>query len=709
MRSPKKIPALLLAGAMAFAAAAPSVIAQETTAAELDPLSPYLVEDNILILDGRTTAREVLTNVINKNSAAVTSSDGTALTGTDPVGTGAKLTGTDKEYTLIVPGDVNGDAKINARDVIAEMQMMLAQDASGDVSDKVALRAADVGHNGKFDAKDILHLMYYMVGYSDAGIAPKTPAKAEHDDPSIRLCFDSVLHRVSRENTDPSDKNTYTAYLAKNELEDVQFIIASENSGDGYTVEVSPLTNAAGKTLPTELRYVYYFSEGYYHHSGVRGEPGTDFPDPIPLYNGESIKLEANESRAFVVQTNTLDTTVDSGMYHSTVTLRDKEGKAVKRGEFSVYVWDFALDEQTYCETALGIGGVTNQYYKERCDLFIDYRLAPYALPYDILDERADEYMSNPRLSSFSVIIKGYGGQYFRTEDEVVTAYDKIRTNPEWLRKAYIYPEDEPWRDEQFEELKRYYNEMCLRMPQKDWELICPVSSNEFYMETKTDRMSRVIPFVTILCPQIYAYRDYVPFAEIKANPDYYKDWNFYLNWQDARSFPYLGNYSERAAKLVAEGTHRAWWYTCDAPGSGPMCDFYIDFQGARHRLFFWHQYANDIDGFLYWATAMMVNDASKRVTASKVTAGDGLWMYIDADWLPQATVPGLRLESIRDGVEDFQYFTQLEKLMESRDAAMEYVKRIITNIHVYDEDPDNIEAVRNDLGFYMEELYKNK
>lgn len=700
MNLPKKLPALLLCGVMSLSAAAPGVLADASSQASLDPLAPYLVEDSIVVLDGTADARGVLTNVINKNSASLTAPDGTALSGKDAVATGTKLSA-DRDYTLVVPGDSNGDAKLNARDVVTAMRATLTENA-----DALTLRAADVNHDSVVNARDVSTLMQYLVGH-DVNMAPKAEDKAEYDDEAISLRFDSVLHRVSRANTDPSDKLTYTAYLAKNELEDVQFIISSEKSGEGYTVEVSPLTNAAGATLPTELRYVYYFEDGYYHHSGVRGEPGNDFPDPIPLYNGEAIKLEADESRAFVVQTNTLDTTLDSGMYRSTVTVRDAEGREVKRAAFGVYVWDFALDEQTYCETALGLNGVTSPEYKDRCDLFIDYRLASYSIPYDIMDERADEYLSNPRLSAFSVIVNGYGGQYYRTEDQVVQCYEKLRTNPEWLRKAYIYPVDEPWKDEHFAELERYYNEMCRRMPQMDWELVCPVSSNPFDEKTKTDRMSKVIPFSTILCPQIYAYRDYVTFQEIKANLEYYKDWRFYLDWQTVRSFPYLGNYSERAAKLVEAGTHRAWWYTCDAPGSGPMCDFYIDFQGARHRLFFWQQYANDIDGFLYWGTNLMRNDEGRSVTATKVTAGDGLWLYTDADWLPQSTVPGLRLESVRDGVEDFQYFTQLEKLMGSRDAAMEYVKRIITNIHVYDENPDNIEAVRNDLGFYMEELYK--
>lgn len=703
MNFTKKLPALVLAGVMSLSSALPGVLADEPSRAVLDPLSPYPVEDGAVILDAGMTAQEVLTYVINKSSAVLTAPDGSVLSGTDPVAAGTRLTGTDKDYTLIVPGDVAADARLNARDVIAAMRVMLSPDAS----DAVAKRAADVNHDGAVNARDVVSVMRYLVGYGE-DFSPVTAPAAEYDDPEISLCFDSVLHRVSRANTAPSDKYTYTAYLAKNEIEDVQFIIASEKSVQDCTVEVSPLTNAAGATLPTELRYVYYFEDGHYHHSGVRGEPGTDLPDPIPLYNGEPFKLDADESRAFVVQTNTLDMTAESGMYYSTVILRDAEGKEIKRGKFSVYVWDFALDGQTYCETALGLSRGTGEYYKERYDLFRDYRLSPYGLPYDIMDERADEYMSDPRVANFSVIINGYGGQYYRSEDEVVAAYDKLRTNPEWLRKAYIYPVDEPWKDEHFAELERYYNEMCRRMPQMDWELVCPVSSNPFDLQTKADRMSRVIPYTTILCPQIYAYRDYVPFKVIKENLEYYKDWNFYLNWQDARSLPYLGNYSERAAKLVEEGTHRAWWYTCDAPGSGPMCDFYINFQGARHRLFFWQQYANDIDGFLYWATNMMVNDEGKRVTSKKVTAGDGLWLYTDADWLPQATVPGLRLESIRDGVEDFQYFTQLEKLMGSREAAMEYVKRIITNIHVYDENPDNIEAVRNDLGFYMEELYNS-
>lgn len=706
MKNLRRIILLFISAAMICTAAVPAITAEDGNSAILyDEASPKkLSENGDLVYASSPTASEVMMNFRNKGELTLLSLDGKRLALEDKVGSGARVVSADEKSAVevVIPGDVNGDAAVSSRDAAELIRYLAGYDL------KISAKGADISREGRINAKDAAMILQRLAGWK-VGLYSETEELpvAANDDPDVDLVFDTVLHRATRENANPSRKKTYTAMLARDETEDVQLFFISDRDIDSCTLEVSDAVNADGVVLSSTLRYVYYFAGGNYR-DGVNGEPGVSIPDPIPVYYGEEFKLNAGESKGFVLQLRSTRET-PSGYYTATVTLKNAAGEEIKKGLVRAYVWDFALDERTWAETAVGYNVPDSHYARDYETLTNEYRISPYGLPYDIMDSRADAYMSNPRVSTFSVTISGYGGRYSRNNAEILQCYDKIATNGEWLRKAYLYPVDEPWKQEHFDALESFYNWISSERPQMDWELVVPVSNNPYDPQTQTDRMSQVIPYCTILCPQIYAYRDYANYAQIKADPDYYQNWDFYLQWTDSRIYSKYGNWTDRANKLVEEG-YRAWWYSCDAPGMGPMCDFYMRFQGARHRLFFWQQYFNDIDGFLYWAINHMVNDEGKRVTATKTNFGDGLWVYTDADFLSgQTFVPSLRLESIRDGIEDFNLFTQLENLTGDREESMGYVKQIITNINVYDENNDNIEKTRQKLCFYLESLYTGK
>ena len=66
--------------------------------------------------------------------------------------------------------------------------------------------------------------------------------------------------------------------------------------------------------------------------------------------------------------------------------------------------------------------------------------------------------------------------------------------------------------------------------------------------------------------------------------------------------------------------------------------------------------------------------------------------------------MPSIRWEYIRDGIEDFQYFSQLERTGVGRDEIVsKYINRVTTAILEYSEDPYLYESVRVELGFALE------
>ena len=154
------------------------------------------------------------------------------------------------------------------------------------------------------------------------------------------------------------------------------------------------------------------------------------FTEALPAV-GESFALGANESKHFVIQVKTAADAAP-GYYSADVAIRGADGSLIKRTVLRVLVWDFALDEETASDTAFGFdwNGVLNKTYKGDWDyvndvaakngeleavydkwmsFFMDNRISTYKLPYDVLDEKADKYMSDPRVTSFCTL---GGGQH---------------------------------------------------------------------------------------------------------------------------------------------------------------------------------------------------------------------------------------------------------------------------------------------------------
>jgi hypothetical protein len=65
-----------------------------------------------------------------------------------------------------------------------------------------------------------------------------------------------------------------------------------------------------------------------------------------------------------------------------------------------------------------------------------------------------------------------------------------------------------------------------------------------------------------------------------------------------------------------------------------------------------------------------------------------------------------LRLEAIRDGIEDYEMLTMLEKLV-GTDKVNELINRTTTHVAIWNDDEDSFAAERIILGNYLEALSK--
>jgi hypothetical protein len=177
------------------------------------------------------------------------------------------------------------------------------------------------------------------------------------------------------------------------------------------------------------------------------------------------------------------------------------------------------------------------------------------------------------------------------------------------------------------------------------------------------------------------------------------------------------------------------WWYVCVQP-QDPWADLFIFQSGAQHRALFWQTWSHDVDGLLYWGLDFWspygmkwADDAKCQTTripppdkqvveALPDAPGDGFSMYPGPD--PATPMSSIRLEGLRDGEEDYEYFIQLDRAiaaaekngdhqaaLEQAKAARDDAKKLVANMTGYDKTAGPYLAIRERIGDAIEALTK--
>ena len=85
---------------------------------------------------------------------------------------------------------------------------------------------------------------------------------AANEDSSISLWFEHSFKKVLTSDTTPSGMDTYSVYMAKNEIENAQFVLYSDTDKTGMKAEVTAFSamDGSGAAIPSELYYEMYVS-----------------------------------------------------------------------------------------------------------------------------------------------------------------------------------------------------------------------------------------------------------------------------------------------------------------------------------------------------------------------------------------------------------------------------------------------------------------
>ena len=506
--------------------------------------------------------------------------------------------------------------------------------------------------------------------------------------------FTKVLH-----DSKYSGKDTYKIYMAKNEYESCQYVVKLDQDTDELRLELSPFTDKAGNTLEAVILEEYYLEVASYLDAS---SDFVEYPDPVvPIEDDYTFSADADCAVPFMIRLHTTANT-PAGDYSATIKLIS-EDNVLFENTISVHVWNFTYSDSKACTTAAGIsyGDIKtkhnietdeewNAMYIKYYEFLLDYCISAYDLPCNILSQEADKYMSDPRISSFKI-------PYSDNDDTIIAYYEKLKTNPEWMKKGYFYPLDEPTNPEMYYQLEGRILRLDKLFPGNQ---VCVPFFVDPIMYEETDSVEYMKELIDIWCPKAYCFEDKNIYYDAANKKDISKE------YYDMGYKPFAQRMNENR-----KSGDKVWWYVCWEPGD-PYANLFVDMAGINHRILFWQQKKYDVDGFLYWQVNHWgsVNDPWTDMSTVKwindFVYGDGSLLYNGNKVGIDGPVASLRLEAVRDGIEDFELLTMAQSTLGEK-AVDKIISKCVTSVSKYTKDGDKLMKYRIQIGNELEKAMK--
>lgn len=205
---------------------------------------------------------------------------------------------------------------------------------------------------------------------------------------------------------------------------------------------------------------------------------------------------------------------------------------------------------------------------------------------------------------------------------------------------------------------------------------------------------------------------------------------------------PVLSRYNPERCQARQAAGDQVWWYVCCGPRA-PYPNNFIDHPAVNHRIRFWMMEKYGVTGSLYWQTTYWRGEGGKLrnpwQSAASISPSGGFWGNGDGMLLyPACREPSqepvlegpvitLRLEMLRDGLEDREYFwtlkqlvrraeaqlakaegrrrQRLQKLLREAQEALRAPDRLIRSLTEYSPDPQDLLRERTRIAEAIESL----
>lgn len=414
----------------------------------------------------------------------------------------------------------------------------------------------------------------------------------------------------------PGERRELRLEAARGEVEWGQLVFrASEPASVQLTAR--PLQPSSGPS-PCPIRLSFHPAV-YVHVSTPSGnaarQPGY-WPEVLP--ENDRVPLPAGTNQPVYVQVR-VPPEVPAGVYRGSVLCRG--GAETVAVPLRLTVWPLTLPRLPTVRTSYYIWweGLQKRFglkpgtprWREVADRFfwflVEHRLCPMSLPVDLRE--AAPYLDDAR-------VNGVRLPYVGTDEELRSTMSLARRRG-WLDRCFYYLYDEPSR--------------------RQWPEVWFTAKRLCSLDPGVPRLDTIQPepelrgAVSIWCPNLESV--------------------------------YLHEDAVAAARARGE---EVWWYTCCVP-KYPYPTFLLDDDAIAPRLMFWSGPRYDLTGSLYINTIHWGpegNDiwAEAAVSPELLANNDGLLMYTGRGTRLEDAFPvtGVRLEMIRDGLEDVELLNLL-------------------------------------------------
>lgn len=476
------------------------------------------------------------------------------------------------------------------------------------------------------------------------------------------LWTQTPLVKVTRGAPTPGNKvSAARLHIARNEYEAFQLVLTPKKALTN--VRIVPRSLTGPKNAKLGAWDVVVRNVRYVHCSTPSSEdvaPGW-YPDPLPDHTPFNAPAGQNSP---VWITIFASRNTPPGEYKGTVDVT-ATGMGKVTVPISLHVWSFTLPSVSRLRTAYGNspesaslyqGATTLEQQRKILDLynlnFFKHRVSPYR-PYAYYDIRVDTDGDNVSLdfTDFDEAIRKYFAMFnsfelprFGMADDVGFGKDADgeRMKIDYMRqvaehliakgqiaKAYNYIMDEPW-PEQYDEIIQAAKNV--RMADQRIKILLTKKVEE-----------KLIGSVDI--------------------------------W-----VPILSDYDEQMSKARQAEGEQVWWYSCCAP-KHPYPAYFIDYPAMDLRMFHWMTWRYGLNGILYWNT-MYWQDNPWQTPMSQPPDrsvnwgnGDGHLLYPatrtqSKSFVAKGPVDSIRWETIRDGIEDWDYFRILQDKIDAATGA---------------------------------------
>ena len=549
-------------------------------------------------------------------------------------------------------------------------------------------------------------------------------------DVSVKLWSAPTTQKIMRDREYPEYNDCVLNYqMAKNEIEGAQVIITPTNDYkvDSFDVTVSDLKTESGDVISKDSveiylqKYVRIDKQINYNHAyGAGYQPDPILPFDVAKEYGENTVTGMNQGLYVTVETQA-DTAAGNYSGSLTVTI---DGKAFNV-PMQVEVWNFAISDAVHVRTLFALWmadsfmnnemNCTLEMKETYAEFLRENRLSPTDLVYDergsseerLLSfiEKAKEATKDERVTSFRLAAEfgeGYGAETTSKRTNNLVRMVKASTEDCFILDKMVFyfgsTIDEPWLSK-----TQHLVNPCIESVKESAEATIEQLEKEGWFNTVSADFAERVKNKLRTMPMIVTdgYEDFYIDGGVTYCPLFDR-----LQNEDQREI-----YQDQKAK-----NGELWWYGCTGP-CFPWPTYHIDDHLLGARVLNWMMYDYNIDGNLYWAVnAWKVDgrteDMYDRVDPTHMN-GDGYLLYSGVDYGMDGPVSTLRLETIRDGMEESEYFYELEQLtkglseyygeeVSAREMLQPLFKRLYTNVN-YNVDNENFFNVRSEIAGIME------